>query len=166
MSDPYAGQYGDPPGPYEQPQYGQPQYGQPQYGQSPYGQPVSGGPAVPATPNLPAPYQGSAYPGSAGSYGVDPITGQPLSDKSKVVAGLLGIFLGSFGVGRFYTGHIGLAIGQIGAAWGMFIVFGCLGFLFFPLWVLAYAGFVWPLVDGIVMLAGRPTDSQGRVLRS
>ena len=50
-------------------------------------------------------------------YGVDPMTGMPFSDKSKMVAGLLQIFLGSFGAGRFYTGHMGLAIAQIAVTW-------------------------------------------------
>lgn len=89
-----------------------------------------------------APYQHYA------PFGVDPITGLPYSDKSKVVAGLLGIFLGAFGVGRFYTGHIGLAIAQILVTWLTF------GF-----------GAIWPLIDGIIMLAGQPRDRQGRPLR-
>ena len=46
---------------------------------------------------------GPGYPQGPG-YGVDPATGLPYSDKSKVVAGLLGILLGYFGAGRFYTG--------------------------------------------------------------
>ena len=33
--------------------------------------------------------------------------------KSKLAAGLLGIFLGSFGVHRFYLGFIGIGIAQI-----------------------------------------------------
>jgi hypothetical protein len=49
--------------------------------------------------------------GGPSPYGVDPITGMPFSDKSKVVAGLLNIFL--FGAGRLYTGHIGIGIAQI-----------------------------------------------------
>ena len=39
--------------------------------------------------------------------------GVPLSDKSKVAAGVLQLFLGGFGVGRFYTGHVGIAIAQL-----------------------------------------------------
>jgi len=78
-------------------------------------------------------------------YGIDPITGMPFSDKSKMVAGLLQIFLGSFGVGRFYTGHIGLGVAQLLLSW---LTCG-----------------VWPLVDGIMMLMGKVTDAQGRPLR-
>jgi TM2 domain-containing membrane protein YozV len=81
-------------------------------------------------------------------FGIDPITGMPFSDKSKMVAGLLQIFLGSFGVGRFYTGHIGLGIAQIAVTW-----------------LTCGIGAIWPLVDGIMMLMGRVTDVQGRPLR-
>jgi TM2 domain-containing membrane protein YozV len=85
-------------------------------------------------------------PGSP--YGVDPLTGMPYSDKSKMVAGLLQIFLGSFGVGRFYTGHTGIAIAQIAVTW-----------------LTCGLGAFWPLVDGIMMLMGKVTDAQGRPLR-
>jgi TM2 domain-containing membrane protein YozV len=81
-------------------------------------------------------------------YGIEPTTGRPYSDKQKLVAGLLQIFLGSFGVGRFYTGHIGLAIAQIAVTW-----------------LTCGAGALWPLIDGIMMLAGNVTDAQGRPLR-
>ena len=40
---------------------------------------------------------------------------QYVENKSKLVAGLLQIFLGSFGAGRFYLGYTGMAIGQIAA---------------------------------------------------
>src|SRR5690242_11992699 len=40
-----------------------------------------------------------------------------VSDKSKMAAGLLQIFLGPFGVGRFYTGHVAIAIAQIAVTW-------------------------------------------------
>jgi len=81
-------------------------------------------------------------------YGVDPMTGMPYSDKSKMVAGMLQIFLGSFGAGRFYTGHTGLAIAQIAVVW-----LTC-GF-----------GAIWTLIDGIMMLTGKVPDAQGRPLR-
>jgi TM2 domain-containing membrane protein YozV len=87
-----------------------------------------------------------AMPGAP--YGVDPVTGLPFSDKSKIIAGILQLVLGSFGAGRFYTGHIGLAIAQIAVAWCT-----C-GF-----------GLLWPLIDGIMMLTGRVTDAEGRPLR-
>lgn len=86
--------------------------------------------------------------GGAGQYGVDPATGLPLSDKTKLVAGLLQIFLGGFGAGRWYTGHTGLAIGQIAATW-----------------LTCGLGAIWPLVDGILILVNGGTDAQGRKLR-
>ncbi|MGW1773707.1 TM2 domain-containing protein [Streptomyces sp. NPDC002104] len=71
--------------------------------------------------------------------------GQQYSEKSKVTAGLLQIFLGGFGIGRFYTGHTGMAIAQL-------LTCGGLGF--------------WALIDGILFLVKNDrTDSQGRVLR-
>ena len=59
------------------------------------------------------------------------------SQKSKVVAGLLQLFLGSIGVGRFYLGHVGIGIAQIVVT---FITCGI--------------GSIWGFIDGIVILAG------------
>ncbi|GAA2798967.1 TM2 domain-containing protein [Kitasatospora sp. CM 4170] len=68
-----------------------------------------------------------------------------LSDKSKIVAGILQLFLGGFGVGRFYTGHVGMGIAQL-------LTCGGLGF--------------WALIDGIMFLVSNDrTDAQGRLLR-
>lgn len=125
---PPPGGYGPPPGGYGAPPQ-QPQVG---YGPPPGFQPP------------PAP--GMMQPGAP--YGVDPMTGMPLSDKSKMTAGLLQIFLGSFGVGRFYLGYTGLGIAQIAVVW-----LTC-GF-----------GSIWTLIDGIMMLTGKVPDAQGRPLR-
>lgn len=115
-----------------------------------YGPPGGGyGPPPPGMPGMgpvPPPGAGMMAPGSP--YGVDPVTGMSYSDKSKMVAGLLQIFLGSFGVGRFYTGHTGIAIAQIAATW-----------------LTCGLGAFWPLIDGIMMLMGKVTDAQGRPLR-
>ena len=78
-------------------------------------------------------------------YGVDPVTGIPFSDKSKVIAGLLQLFLGFMGAGRFYTGHIAIGVLQLLFGW---LTCG-----------------IWPLVDAIMMFAGKVTDSEGRPLR-
>jgi len=78
-------------------------------------------------------------------FGVDPMTGMPLSDKSKMTAGLLQIFLGNFGVGRFYLGYTGLGVLQICFAW---MTCG-----------------LWPLIDGIMILTGKVPDATGRPLR-
>ncbi len=85
---------------------------------------------------------------AAAPFGVDPVTGLPFSDKQKMVAGLLQIFAGIFGAGRFYTGHIGIAIAQIAVCW-----------------LTCGIGSLWPTIDGIMMLTGKVTDAQGRPLR-
>jgi hypothetical protein len=118
-----------------QPPYGQPGYGQP--GQPPYGQPPYG-----------QPQYGYGQPGyavdPAAPYGRDPMTGEPLSDKSKLVAGLLQLFVGYLGIGRFYLGHNGIAIAQL-------LTCGGCG--------------IWALIDGILILIGHVRDAQGRPLR-
>ncbi|MBF6358077.1 NINE protein [Nocardia higoensis] len=127
QSDPYAQQ--------QQP-YGQPAgYGQPPAG---YGQPGGYPPAMPQgyNPNDPE-----------APYGRDPF-GVPYSDKQKLVAGLLGIFVGSFGVGRFYLGHTGIAIAQIAVTW-----------------LTCGIGAIWPIIDGVMILTGKVPDAQGRPLR-
>jgi hypothetical protein len=105
--------------------------------------------ASPATAGFPATTVYPAAPAGhdpAAPYGREPVTGQPYSDRSKIAAGLLQMFL-PIGVGRLYTGHIGIGIAQLLLA----VFFGI--------------GVVWAFIDGIVILAGRPTDSRGRPLR-
>ncbi|TSD98151.1 TM2 domain-containing protein [Skermania sp. ID1734] len=129
---------------YDAPQYGQPSYGAPgtgpnyqSYGTSaqpqyPYGYPQYG--YQPNDPTAP--------------YGRHPLTGEPLSDKQKVTAGLLEIFLGAFGAGRFYLDQPGIAIAQIAVTW-----------------LTCGIGGIWPLIDGIMMLTGNVRDKYGRPLR-
>lgn len=129
--------YSPPSDPYAQ----QPQYGQPAgaYGQQPGGY-------------FPAPYpfgpQGYNPNDPEAPWGRDPF-GVPLSDKQKLVAGLLQIFLGSFGVGRFYLGYTGLGVAQL-------VVSAITCFT---------VGWIWGIVDGILMLTGKVPDSDGRPLR-
>ena len=96
----------------QQPAYGQPPvYGQPMYPQQPVypqqpmypQQPVYGQPQV------------NIYTQAAPMYnpGVNP--SWPLKDK--LVAGLLGIFLGGIGVHKFYLGKVGLGIVYILFCW-------------------------------------------------
>lgn len=127
---PPPGGYGPPPGPGG-------------YGPPPPGAPHGGPPGMGMMGPMP---HGAMNP--AAPYGIDPVTGLPFSDKSKMVAGLLQIFVGSFGIGRFYTGHTGLAIAQIAATW-----------------LTCGLGALWPLIDGIMILMGKVTDAQGRPLR-
>jgi hypothetical protein len=81
-------------------------------------------------------------------FGRDPRTGAPYSDKSKVTAGVLQLALGFAGIGRFYTGHVGIGLAQMLVT---ILTFGL--------------GAAWGFVDGVLMLAGDPTDPQGRPLR-
>jgi hypothetical protein len=123
--------------------------------QAAYGQPGYG---------APVPVMGVA------NAGFDPMTGQPYSDKAKLAAGLLqllpGLFLTLGGIGRLYAGNTALGITQLilsvvvgwTSFWCGFFVFGLTWLVWFGLWV-------WFVVDGIVMLAGRPVDGQGRPLR-
>lgn len=90
----------------------------------------------------------AAWPGASveAPHGRDPVTGRPYSDRSKVIAGVLQLVL-PIGIGRFYTGHTGLAVAQL---------------------LLSFVGIgvLWAFIDGIVLLAGRPADPYGRPLRS
>jgi len=104
---------------------------------------------MPPQYSLYAPQYSPYAPQALAPFGVDPLTGLPYSDKSKLVAGLLQIFLGGLGIGRFYLGNVGMAIAQIVV---VLITFGL--------------GYLWPLIDGIVLLAGQPRDRAGRPLRS
>ncbi|WP_439117004.1 TM2 domain-containing protein [Micromonospora lupini] len=98
-----------------------------------YGQRASGSLVCP--PMTTPPYQ---QPGYAPGY----------SDKSKVVAGILGILLGTFGAGRFYTGHTKIAVLQLVVSL-----------------VTCGVGALWGVIDGIMILVNGGTDAQGRTLR-
>ena len=66
--------------------------------------------------------------------------------KSKLVAGLLGIFLGGLGVHNFYLGYTGKAIAQI--------LLSCIGI-----------GEIWGLIEGILILVGKiDKDANGNLL--
>ncbi|TDV36647.1 DUF1707 domain-containing protein [Actinophytocola oryzae] len=67
------------------------------------------------------------------------------SDRYRVAAGVLQIML-PFGIGRFYTGHNGIAIAQLVTS-------------------LVGVGIIWSIIDGIIMLASGGTDAEGRPLR-
>lgn len=73
--------------------------------------------------------------------------------KSKVAAGLFGIFLGSFGVHNFYLGFTGKAVAQL-----LITVLSC-GFL-------SGVSAIWGLIEGILILAGsQTTDANGVILK-
>ena len=68
--------------------------------------------------------------------------------KSKMTAGLLGIFLGGLGIHNFYLGYTGKAIAQI-------VLSLCFG-----------AGAVWGLIEGILILCGKINkDAKGNPLK-
>jgi hypothetical protein len=122
---PPGGGWGPPPGGHGGDPYG-------------YGPPKGGGWGAPP---------GAIQPQPGAPYGIHPVTGQPYSEKSKVVAGLLQIFM-PFGLGRFYTGHTRLGVIQM-----LVVIFTC------------GIGSLWPFIDGIMMLTGSVPDSDGRPLR-
>jgi hypothetical protein len=68
------------------------------------------------------------------------------SDRYRVVAGVLQLFL-PFGTGRFYTGHVGIALAQL-----------CTAFI--------GIGVLWSMIDGLVLLVGGGDDADGRRLRT
>lgn len=147
------------------------------YPQAPYpqAQPYTAPPYAPQGPGVPVPppgYPGAVHGGQQPGY---PSVGHPQPGhpqpgypphgapwvpdaypRSRVAAGLLGIFLGALGAHRFYTGHTG--VGTI-----MLLItvlsFGTLSFV---------TG-VWGLVEGILYLTDRTggysRDARGRPLR-
>lgn len=79
------------------------------------------------------------------------ITGQPFSDKSKTVAGLLqllGLF-GIAGIGRIYLGHTGLGIAQLLVGW---VTCGL-------------GAVIWGVIDALLILTDKVGDPWGRPLR-
>jgi TM2 domain-containing membrane protein YozV len=73
--------------------------------------------------------------------------------KSKLAAGLFGIFLGCFGVHRFYLGYIGIGLAQL-----LLTVLTC--------GVLGIFTWIWGLIEGILILSGSINkDAKGNFLR-
>lgn len=76
-----------------------------------------------------------------------------VGDKSKLTAGLLGIFLGAFGVHNFYLGYTGKAVIQL-----LITVLSC--------GTLAIASEIWGLIEGIMLLTGKiDKDGKGMLLK-
>jgi TM2 domain-containing membrane protein YozV len=104
----------------------------------------------PPYPQYPAGGPGAPYYDPSAPFGRHPLTGQPFSDKSKTVAGLLQLLslIGVGGIGRFYIGDIGIGVAQLLVGW-----------------LTCGIGLIWPIVDAILMLTGNVPDSRGRPLR-
>lgn len=81
-----------------------------------------------------------------------PVYVAPVERKSKLAAGLLGIFLGSLGVHNFYLGYTGKAIAQL------LITLLTLG-------IGSVVSGIWGLIEGILILAGGiSVDGKGEPL--
>jgi TM2 domain-containing membrane protein YozV len=107
-------------------------------------------PGYPPPQYAPPPPVGAYYDPSA-PYGRHPQTGEPLSEKSKVVGGLLqliGLF-GLVGIGRIYLGYTGLGIAQ----------------LLIGLVTCGIGAVIWGIIDAILILSDKVRDPQGRPLR-
>ena len=120
-------------------------YGQPQ------GQPFPGQPAPGNYQQYP-PFPGQPVPGMASPMPNQAFQQYP-NQKSKLVAGLLGIFLGGFGVHNFYLGRTGRAVLQLVIT---LLSFGIAA--------------IWGFIEGILILAAKPgsswaVDAEGIPLR-
>ena len=94
----------------------------------------------PANPGLEHWWDGTAYTQSRPRAVLAP---RPVgvSPKSRMVAAILGFFLGGLGVDRFYLGNIGMGVAKLLVGW---LTLG-----------------IWPLIDWIVILAGGAHDGDG-----
>jgi TM2 domain-containing membrane protein YozV len=112
----------------------------------PQGYPPQGYPG-----QYPPPPPAGAYYDPAAPYGRHPMTGEPFSDKSKLVAGLLQLMglLGLVGIGRMYLGQVGLGILQL--------VVGLV--------TCGIGAFIWGIIDAVLILTDKVRDPQGRPLR-
>lgn len=61
--------------------------------------------------------------------------------KSKIAAGLLGIFLGALGIHNFYLGYTGKAVAQL-----LITVLTC--------GIFSFVSAIWGLIEGILILTG------------
>lgn len=105
------------------------------------------------------PYQQQGYPNGyqqgypqQQGYPVMPYGYGDPTAKSKIAAGLLGIFLGFIGVHNFYLGYTGKAVGQL-----LISVLSC--------FILSPISAIWGLIEGILILTGSiDRDADGKPL--
>ena len=75
--------------------------------------------------------------------------GKVYSTKSKLAAGLLGIFFGGLGIHNFYIGKVGMGVLQI------IVSFATCGI-----------GAFWGIVEGVMILTSpEPLDGEGRIMK-
>ena len=100
--------------------------------------------------------QNSNYNGSTSSTGTAQNTNYNYSNysqpRSRLAAGLFGIFLGALGIHNFYLGFTGKAIAQL-----LISVLTC--------GILSWVSAIWGLIEGILILTGSiNTDASGNRL--
>lgn len=87
--------------------------------------------------------------------------GAPVGDKSKMAAGLLGIFLGAFGVHNFYLGYTAKAVIQL-VCTIVGLVLSCIGIGAFIVSGIS----IWAFVEAILILCGKiDKDGKGQLLK-
>lgn len=102
-------------------------------------------------PNCGAPVNNGNNMNNNGNYN-NVNTNSSGTQKSKIAAGLLGIFLGSLGVHNFYLGNIGKAVAQL-----LISVLSC--------GALSLVSGIWGLIEGIMILTGSiNVDGKGQPL--
>ena len=136
---------------------------EPQFGGNEFGTPP---PQPPQQPGYPPPYPPPPLPGQypppggqyppaymdpSAPYGRHPQTGEPFSDKSKIVAGLLQLLglIGLVGIGRIYLGYTSLGIAQL--------VVGLV--------TCGIGAVIWGIIDAVLLLTDKVRDPEGRPLR-
>jgi len=126
----------------------EPQFGGNEYGSQPTPPPP---PPPPGYAPPPAGQYPQAYQDPSAPFGRHPLTGEPFSDKSKTIAGLLqllGLF-GLVGIGRMYLGQVGLGVAQ----------------LLVGLVTCGIGALVWGIVDAVLIFTDKVRDPEGRPLR-
>ena len=75
--------------------------------------------------------------------------------KNKLLAALLGVFLGGLGIHRFYLGYIKIGILQL--------VLWFLGYFTSGVtWIITQ---IWGIIEGVMILLGKLTDAEGNSLK-
>ena len=114
-------------------------------------------PAVCAGCGAPAAATGASTTAPTGAYGpmpgAAPSAAPQVSDKKKIVALLLAIFLGQLGIHNFYLGYTKKGIIQL-----------CVSLLLSWTYVAPLAIWIWALVEGINAYQGKLPDADGRPL--